>query len=86
MAVLKERQNKTDMEKAAWKFWGMYQCILNDFREMTTAKLHVHKYMALQSSKLFHCQVWSEFLPQDSQSSYSFGKIQNVRGISEENI
>ena len=86
MAVLKERQNKRNMKKAAWKFWGMCQCILKDFCEMTSANLHIHKYMVLQSWKLFRYQVSSDFLPQDSQSSDSFGKIQNVRGISEENV
>ena len=35
--------------------------------------------MVLQCSKLFYYKVSSEFLRQDSQSSYSFGKIQNVR-------
>ena len=39
---------------------------------------HIHKYMALQCSKLFHDKVSIEFLQQDSQSSYSFGKIQHV--------
>ena len=34
--------------------------------------------MVLQCSKLFYYKVSSEFLRQDSQSSYSFGKIQNV--------
>ena len=29
MAVLKERLNKTDMEKVSQKFWAMYQSILN---------------------------------------------------------
>ena len=28
MAVLKERLNMTDMEKAGEKFWAMYQCIV----------------------------------------------------------
>ena len=45
---------------------------------MTGAKQHIHKYMVLQCSKLFYYKVSSEFLRQDSQSSYSFGKIQNV--------
>ena len=34
--------------------------------------------MVLQCSKLLYYKVSSEFLRQDSQSSYSFGKIQNV--------
>ena len=34
--------------------------------------------MVLQCSKLFYYKVSSEFLRQDLQSSYSFGKIQNV--------
>ena len=34
--------------------------------------------MVLQCSKLIYYKVSSEFLRQDSQSSYSFGKIQNV--------
>ena len=34
--------------------------------------------MVLQCSKLFFHKVSSEFLRQDSQNSYSFGKIQNV--------
>ena len=50
----------------------MYLC------EMTEAKSHIYKYMVLQCSKLFYYKVSSEFLRQDSQSSYSFGKIQNV--------
>ena len=37
-----------------------------------------YKYMVLQCSKLLYYKVSSEFLRQDSQSSYSFGKIQNV--------
>ena len=35
--------------------------------------------MVLQWSKIFYYKVSSEFLWQDSQSLYSFGKIQNVR-------
>ena len=50
----------------------MYLC------EMTGAKQHIHKHMALHCSKLIYYKVSSEFLLQDSQSSYSFGKIQNV--------
>ena len=50
----------------------MYLC------EMTGAKQHIHKYMVLQCSKLFYYKVSGEFLRQDSQISYSFGKIQNV--------
>ena len=50
----------------------MYLC------EMTGAKQHIHKYMVLQCSKLFYYKVSSEFLRQDSQGSYCFGKIQNV--------
>ena len=34
--------------------------------------------MVLQCSKLFHCKVSGEFPRQDSQGSYSFGKIQDV--------
>ena len=34
--------------------------------------------MVLQCSKLFYSKVFSEFLRQDSHSSFSFGKIQNV--------
>ena len=34
--------------------------------------------MVLQCSKLFYYKVSGEFLRQDSQSSYNFGKIQNV--------
>ena len=34
--------------------------------------------MVLQCSKLFHYKVSGEFLRKGLQSSYSFGKIQNV--------
>ena len=53
---------------------------------MSGAKQHIHKCMVLQRSKLFHSKVSTWFLPQDSQSSYSFAKIQNVGGpeLSEE--
>ena len=51
----------------------MYLC------EMTGEKKHIHKCMVLQCSKLFYYKVSRDFLRQDSQSSYSFGKIQNVR-------
>ena len=34
--------------------------------------------MVLQCAKHFYYKVSGEFLQQDSQSSYSFGKIQNV--------
>ena len=34
--------------------------------------------MILQCSKLFYYKVSSEFLRQDLQKPYSFGKIQNV--------
>ena len=37
--------------------------------------------MCVQSSKLFYSKVCSEFLQQDSQSSCSFGKIQNVEEL-----
>ena len=54
---------------------------------MTGAKLHIHKYMVLQCSKLFYSKLSSEFLRQDSQSLCSFGKIQTVGDLelSEEN-
>ena len=39
---------------------------------------HIHKYMVLQCSNIFYYKVSSEFLRQDSQSSYSFSKIQTV--------
>ena len=42
---------------------------------MTGEKKHIHKCMVLQ---LFYYKVSRDFLRQDSQSSYSFGKIQNV--------
>ena len=44
--------------------------------------------MVLQCSKLFHFKVSSGFMKQESQSSYSFGKIQNIGepGPSEEKI
>ena len=35
-------------------------------------------YMVLQCSNLIYYKFSGEFLRQDSQSSYSFGKIQNV--------
>ena len=56
--------------------------------EMTGAKKHIHRYMVLQCSKLFNSKVSSGFLLQDSQSLYSFGKIQNVGDpeLSEEKI
>ena len=50
----------------------MYIC------EMTRAKKHIHKYMILQCSTVFYSKVSSAFLRQDSQSSCSFDKIQNV--------
>ena len=40
--------------------------------------IYIYIYMALQCSKIFHNKVSSEFLRQDSQSLYNFGKIQNV--------
>ena len=60
----------------------MYLC------EMTGVKQHIHKYMVLPCSELFYSKVFSRFLRQDSQSPYSFGKIQNVGGseLSEEKI
>ena len=36
------------------------------------------QHLVLQCSELFYYKGCSEFLRQDSQSSYSFGKIQNV--------
>ena len=55
---------------------------------MTGEKLYIHKYMIFQCSKLFYSNVSSGFLRQDLQSSYSFGKMQNVGGpeLSEEKI
>ena len=46
----------------------MYLC------EMTGGKQHIHKYMVL-----FYYKVSIEYLPQDLQSSNSFGKIQKVK-------
>ena len=48
---------------------------------MTGAKQYIHKNMVLQSSKLFYSKVSSGFLRRDSQSSCSFGKMQNVGGL-----
>ena len=45
---------------------------------ITKAKQHINKYIVLQCSKLFYCKVSSGFLRQNSQSSYSFGIIQNA--------
>ena len=86
MQVLKERLNKTDMEKVGKSFelcpniYLMYLC------EMTGAKEHIYKYQVLQCSKLFYSKVSSGFLPQNSQRSYSFGKVHNAGGpeLSEE--
>ena len=78
MAVLKERLNKTDMEKQTSIFelctnvYLMYVC------EITGAKSQIHKYMVLQCSNIFYFKVSSRFMRQDLQSSYSFGKTQNV--------
>ena len=36
------------------------------------------QHLVLQCSELFYYKASSEFLRQDSQSSYSFGKTQNV--------
>ena len=60
----------------------MYLC------KTTGAKLHIHKYIVPQWSKLFFSKVSSSFLRQDLQGSYSFGKIQNLGGpeISAEKI
>ena len=46
------------------------------------------QHLVLQCSELFYYKVSSEFLRQDSQSSYSFGKTQNVgeTELSEEKI
>ena len=49
--------------------------------EMTGTMYYIHKYNDLQCSKLFNYKVSGEFPRQDSQSSYSFGKIQNVGEI-----
>ena len=50
--------------------------------------MYIHNYMVLQRSKLIYYKVSSEFLRQDSQSSYSFGMIQNVgeTELSEERV
>ena len=50
----------------------MYLC------EITGAKQHIRKYMVLQCSKIFYYKAFTDFLQQGLQSSYSFGKIQNV--------
>ena len=50
----------------------MYLC------EMTGTNQHIH--MVLQCSKCYYSKVSSGYLRQDSQRSYSFGKIQNVGG------
>ena len=44
--------------------------------------------MVLQCSKVFYFKVSSRFMRQDSQSSYSFGKTQNVGSVetSEEKV
>ena len=45
MAVLEERLNKTNIRKVGWKFWAMYQCILNvplwnDWSKVTYSQVH----------------------------------------------
>ena len=40
--------------------------------------LNMYIYMVLQCANLIYYKFSGEFLRQDSQSSYSFGKIQNV--------
>ena len=64
----------------------MYHCILNvplrnDWHKSTYSQLHDFPVLKALFSK-----VSSEFLRQDSQSSYSFGRIQNIGGpeLSEE--
>ena len=76
MAILNNRLNKTDMENVG--FWAITNVYLMYLCEMTGAKQHIDRYMVLQCSKLIYHKVSSKFLRQDSQSSYSFGKIQNV--------
>ena len=46
----------------------MYLCEMTG--AYTYSQVHIHKYMVLQCSKLFYYKVSSEFLQQDSQSSY----------------
>ena len=58
----------------------MYQCILNvplrnDLSKVTYSQIHGSPVFY---SKVIYSKVSSRFLRQDSQSSYSFGKIQNV--------
>ena len=48
--------------------------------EIIGGKQRIHKYMALQFSKLFHFNVSTGQLPQDSQGSY-INKIQNIGGL-----
>ena len=78
MTVLGERLNKTDMEKVGWKFWAMYQCMLNIPLWNERCKVTYSEVLVLQCSKLFCYKVSSEPLRQDSQSTCSLGIIQNV--------
>ena len=56
-------------------------------KSFSNETLNFFFFLVLQCSKLFNSKVSSGFLRQDSQSSYSFGKIQNVVSpeLSEEN-
>ena len=66
----------------------MYQGILNVPLWNEWSKVRYSQVHGFAVLKLFYSKVSSGFLRQDSQSSYSFGKIQNVGGpeLSEENI
>ena len=56
--------------------------------EMAGAKQYFRKYIDFKCSKLLYSKVSNGLLQQDLQNSYSFDKIQNVRGpgLSEEKI
>ena len=79
--------------------FGYVEILLYDFSKGTALKLnqvsnsshftevhwHIHEYIVLQCSDLFHSKVLTWFLWQDLQSSYSFSKIQNL-GDPEKNL
>ena len=56
----------------------IYFINLKWLEQVTGKKLHIHNYIVLQCSKLFHSNVSRKFLWQHLQGSYSFAKIQNV--------
>ena len=79
IVVLEDRLNKSDIEKVVWKFWAMYQCILNvslwnEWSKVTYSQEHgspIVKALSFKSLNRISATIFGEFIQFEQDSKLS---------------